>query len=96
MHQSSHDQILAADELEREPDPGAETDNFVGSSGEHMLIEPTQPYEHCDGSWDQFKGDVKTFLMRMRTRTEDRVEDVQERWNRVFHRNGSRLSDQPK
>jgi hypothetical protein len=61
-------------------------ESIVGVPGDKELAGLAEPYRHCEGTWTEFKGDVKRFFRRIGKDTRDRAEDLQESFSGAFHR----------
>jgi hypothetical protein len=44
-------------------------------------------YRPCKVTWAEFKGDVQSFFSKMRSERIDRIDNIREGFNSVFHRN---------
>ncbi len=62
-------------------------ERYVAYPGDVKRLDAPEVYQPCEGTWAEFKGDVRRTLTKAKSDIQDRREDLSERWNRVFRRN---------
>ena len=58
-----------------------------GPISERSALQLSEPYEPCEGTWDEFKADIKTYFARLKAEWKDHADNAAEAWHTFVHRN---------
>lgn len=95
MSNSTQEQIVGSDDQSGRYDGLVHVEIVEGVPGDSPARDLPLNYQPCDGSWAQFKSDIRRALRKARVEFRDRVEATRETWENVFHRNRPQTSNDP-
>ena len=89
MNESSQVRSIGSAELGSAGEGLIHIEGIVNTSHELEISLLPESYLPCQGTWDEFVGDAKRYLNRMKASYEDKLEDTRDAFKKVFRKKDS-------